>query len=124
MTLFIVSHVLFQSFLCCATLCYSETGFLTTIAIDLHPWNQQFLTPTCLEQNAQAIRRVGSPPPNCFGFVDGTVKLISRRCENQRLLYDGQKRVHTLKFQSLVIPNAIIANLFGPSEDVVIMQAW
>lgn len=89
----------------------------------LTSWNQQFLTPTCLGQNAQAIRRMGSPPPNCFGFVDGTVKLISRPCENQRLLYNGHRRVHTLKFQSLVIPNAIISNLFGPSEDVVIMQA-
>ena len=82
----------------------------------LTSWNQQFLTPACLEQYAQAIRRMGSPLPNCFGFVDGTVRPISRPGENQRLLYNGHKRVHALKFQTLVIPNGIIANLFGPFE--------
>lgn len=55
---------------------------------------------------------MGSPPPNCFGFVDGTV----RPGENHRLVYNGRKRVHMLKLQSLVIPNGIIANLFSPLE--------
>lgn len=67
-----------------------ELCILRNVALDwvfdnhshrLTSWNQQFLTPTCLEQNAQALRRMGSPPPICFGFVDGTVKLISRTCE-------------------------------------------
>jgi hypothetical protein len=31
-------------------------------------------------------------------------------------VYNGHKRVHGLKFQSIVIPNGLIANLFGPIE--------
>lgn len=59
---------------------------------------------------------MGSPPPDCFGFVDGMVRPISRPGENQRLVYNGHKRVDMLKLQSLVIPNGIIANLFSPLE--------
>ena len=31
-------------------------------------------------------------------------------------MYNGHKRVHTMKFQSVVLPNGIIANLAGPYE--------
>ena len=82
----------------------------------LTSWNQRFLSSVCLEQYAQAIRRMGSPLPNCFGFVDGTVRPIARPDENQRVVYNGHKRVHALKFQSLVTPNGLIANLSSPFE--------
>ncbi|CAH3020793.1 unnamed protein product, partial [Porites evermanni] len=36
--------------------------------------------------------------------------------ENQRIVYNGHKRVHALKFQSVAVPNGLIANLFGPVE--------
>ena len=49
-----------------------------------------------------------------MGFVDGTVRPICRPNRNQWEVYNGHKRVHSLKFQSVVAPNAIIANLFGP----------
>ena len=39
---------------------------------------------------------------------------ITRPGENQRLLYNGHKRVHGLKFQSVVLPNGLIAHLYGP----------
>ena len=51
---------------------------------------------------------------NCL--IDGTVRPISQPEEEQRLVYNGCKCVHTLKFNSLVIPNGLIANLFGPVE--------
>ena len=35
---------------------------------------------------------------------------------NQRVLYNGHKIVHAIKFQSVVAPNGLIANLFGPVE--------
>ena len=53
---------------------------------------------------------------NCWRFIDGTVRPICRPKENQRMVYDGHKRVHALKFQSIVTPNGLIANLFGPVE--------
>ena len=40
--------------------------------------------------------------------------LDSRPGKDQRLVYNGHKRVHAFKFQSVSLPNGIIANLFGP----------
>ena len=57
---------------------------------------------------------------NCFGFVDGTVRPISRPDENQRVVYNGHKRVHGLKFQSVVIPNGLIAHLYGPVGELLL----
>ena len=58
--------------------------------------------------------RKGAPLENCFGFVDGTVRPICRPNENQSTVYNGHKRVHALKFQSVTIPTGLIANLYGP----------
>ena len=83
----------------------------------LTSWNNQpFLSPANLQLCAQAISRQGSPPKNCFGFVDGTVRQISRPGDNQRVVYNGQKRVHALKVQAVVIPSGLVANLYGPVE--------
>ena len=48
--------------------------------------------------------------------MDGTVRPICRPKQHQRAVYNGHKRVHALKFQSVVTPNGLIANLFGPVE--------
>ena len=78
----------------------------------LTSWNQPVLSSRCLEQYVQAIRRKGSPLYHCFGFVDGTVKPISRPEENQRVVYNGHKRIHSLKFQAIAISNGLIANMY------------
>ena len=62
------------------------------------------------------MHRLGAPLGNCFGFIDGTVRGIARPQENQRVMYNGHKRIHSIKFQSVVIPNGLIANLHGPFE--------
>ena len=82
----------------------------------LESWNQPFLQPDALHQYAQVIHNKGAPLRNCFGFVDGTVRRISRPKHNQRVVYNGHKRVHALKFQSVALPNGLIANLNGPYE--------
>ena len=46
--------------------------------------------------------------------MDGTVRPICRPGEMQRAVYNGHKRVHGLKFQSVALSNGLIANLFGP----------
>ena len=74
-------------------------------------WN---LSPIQLETYAQAIFNKVAPLRNCFGFVDGTVRPVSRPGENQRLVYNGHKRFHGLKFQSVVVPNCLIAHLYEP----------
>lgn len=35
---------------------------------------------------------------------------------NQRIVYNGQKRIHGIKFQSTILSNGIIGNLAGPWE--------
>ena len=47
--------------------------------------------------------------------MDGTVRPICRPEENQRSVYNGHKRVHALKFQSIALPNGLIGHLFGPT---------
>ena len=44
----------------------------------------------------------------------GTLRPICRPGINQRELYSGHKRIHGIKFQSIVFPNGIIGNLRGP----------
>ena len=78
-------------------------------------WNQDILNPGALQHYADAIYRKGAALDNCFGFIDGTVRPISRPGERQRVVYNGHKRVHALKFQSLALPKGLIGNLYGPA---------
>ena len=61
-----------------------------------------------------AITAKGSPLNNCFGFIDGTVRPISKPGQNQHVVCNGHKRVHGVKFQSVALPNGIIGNMYGP----------
>ena len=61
-----------------------------------------------------AITAKGSPLDNCFGFIDGTAGPISKPGQNQHVVYNGHKRVHGVKFQSVALPNGIIGNMYGP----------
>ncbi|XP_071944737.1 uncharacterized protein [Antedon mediterranea] len=79
-------------------------------------FRQPWLSPGNMERFAAAIYDSGAAIDNCWGFVDGTVRPICRPGEHQRIVYNGHKRVHSLKFQSVVTPNGLIANLFGPIE--------
>ena len=79
-----------------------------------HRMHHTILNPECLERYAKAIHAKGAALNNCFGFVDGTVRPICRPNENQRQVYNGHKRVDASKFQSVAIPNGLIANLYGP----------
>ena len=45
-----------------------------------------------------------------------TTVQISRPGDNQRVVYNGHKRVHAIKFQAVVIPSGLVANLYGPVE--------
>ena len=86
---------------------------------DLHghlitQWNQDLLNHGSLQHYADPISGQGAPLDNCFGFVDGTVRPISRPDERQRIVYNGHKRVHALKYQSLSLLNGLFGNLYGP----------
>ncbi|XP_028415880.1 uncharacterized protein LOC114539446 [Dendronephthya gigantea] len=63
-----------------------------------------------------AIHARGAPLRNCWGFIDGTARPICRPIFSQRIMFSGHKRTHCIKFQSVVTPNGLICNLFGPIE--------
>lgn len=88
----------------------------------LHDLNQPWLQPAKLEHYAQAIHQKGGALDNCWGFIDGTLRQICRPGEHQRIMYNGHKRVHGLKFQSVVAPNGMIANLYGPVGMLIFIQ--
>ncbi|KAE9124044.1 hypothetical protein PF002_g7954 [Phytophthora fragariae] len=51
-----------------------------------------------------------------WGFIDGTVRPICRPSKGQQAMYNGHKRVHAMKFQTVVTPDGIISHLFGPVD--------
>ena len=73
------------------------------------------MSPPLLQTYADAVSAQGASLNNCFGFIDGTVRPICRPAELQEVVYNGHKRVHALKFQSLTVPSGVIGNLFGPA---------
>ena len=77
-------------------------------------WNDQLVNPLALDTYARSVHANRAALQNCFGFVDGTVRPIARPDERQRMMYNGHKRVHAIKFQSVALPNELIANLYGP----------
>lgn len=89
-------------------------------------WNDTILDPLSLERYSNAITAKGSPLENCFGFIDGTVRPISKPGENQRIVYNGHKRVHGIKFQSVALPNGLIGNMYGPvgKGNFILIDLW
>ena len=88
---------------------------ISMICIKITEYNHNTLDPASLQIYADAKAAKGVAQDNCFGFVDDTVTPI--QClpgEMQRAVYNGHKRVHGLKFQSVASLNGLIANLFGP----------
>ena len=73
-------------------------------------WNDNVLRPHFLQEYANVIHAKGAPLENCFGFIDGTLRPIARPNQHQRIVYNGHKRVHSLKFQSVALPNGLIGN--------------
>ena len=77
-------------------------------------WNHNVLNPAALQIYSNAIADKGAALHNCFGFVDGTVRPVCRPGEQQRVIYNGHKRVQPLKFQCVALPNGLIDNLYDP----------
>ena len=43
---------------------------------------------------------------------------VCRTREGQRQLYNGHKRVHGIKFKSIICPDGMITNLHGPIKEL------
>ena len=89
------------------------TDYLFTAYGHLH---QLWLLPANLVNFVEVVHQKVAALENCWGFIDGTVWPVCRPGVYQTELYNGQKRVHAIKFQSVVAANGLIPNLFGPAE--------
>ena len=67
----------------------------------LRSFNQPWLSQANLQNYADVIHAKGAPLHNCWGFIDGTVRPVSRPGKNQRVLYNGHKRVRAINFSPL-----------------------
>ena len=93
-----------------------QTHIYTTYNHLLHDFNHPWLTPVALQEYSTAVHEKRAPLQNCFAFIDGTVRPLCKPGQYQRVLFNGHKRVHAIKFQSVVTPNGLISNLHGPVE--------
>lgn len=76
-------------------------------------WDSQRLTGQKLKQYADSIRgRSGAD--SIWGFLDGTLKPISRPLDDQRLFYSGHKHHHGIKYIGVVTPDGLISCLSSP----------
>lgn len=74
------------------------------------------LTIPRLEQFASHIHNRGAPLPQCWGFLDCTIRPICRPSQWQRTAYNGHKKTHALKYSAVKAPDGITYHLFGPYE--------
>ncbi|XP_050515978.1 uncharacterized protein LOC126890879 [Diabrotica virgifera virgifera] len=87
---------------------YRNHGYLLRDLGNL-PW----LNREKLSAYSNSIAAKGAAVQNCWGFIDGTARPICRPTELQEEYYSGHKRVHCLKYQSLICPDGIIVSLLG-----------
>ena len=63
----------------------------------LTTYNHNPLSPANLTLHADAVHQSGAALGHCWCFIDGTVRPVCRPGVNQRVLYNGHKRVHSKK---------------------------
>lgn len=79
-------------------------------------WNEKHLTLKKLREFASVITKKGAPLSNCIGFIDGTLQQTCKPSKNYKAAYNGQKKVHGLKYQCIVGPDGIITHSSKPSN--------
>ena len=85
-----------------------EKFHATLLKID-HDWMDK-------ELYANAVYAKGAALSNVWAFLDGTQGRVCRPKKGQEAIFNGHKRQHSLKYQSLILPNGIIAHFYGPVE--------
>ena len=100
----------------CLTTNYMIDHLYDSFNFLLDTLDQEWLRPGRLEDYATAVSAKGAALTNCWGFVDGTVRPVCRPSQHQRVMYNGHKRLHALKFQAVTAANGMIAHLYGPIE--------
>jgi len=76
--------------------------------------DDRYVAPVNVGAFVQAIKDYPSPVSHIFGFIDGTKVRICRPTREQDLFYSGNECYHLVRFQGLMLPNGIMAGMFGP----------
>ena len=69
-----------------------------------------------LEMYAYQIHKKGAPTTHVSGFIDGTFLKIARPVKNQRIIFNGWKRSHGLKFHTVLFLDGLHRHVFGPED--------
>lgn len=88
-----------------------------TVVSDIYERSQRVMcllnkTHTNLEELAGLVE-AKCPLSSCVAFVDGTVRGVCRPKQWQETVYNGHKRKHAIKYQSVMTPDGLIT-LHGP----------
>lgn len=105
---------------------WERTRFLhisrETASIIFHRWKHLLrfdphrLTRQKLQEFALVMMNRGCPLDVISAIIDGTLRRNARPVRNQRIIYNGWKRVHALKYHCLVSPDGIVIHVYGPVE--------
>lgn len=63
---------------------------------------------------AAVIAAMGAPLWRCWGFIDGTIRKTCRPTVGQGEAYNGWKRLHGVKYQSIETPDGLMRQVWGP----------
>ena len=88
---------------CCRNRCRCCLVLLLFLLLSCHSWNN-------------ALRRKGCPCEGVFAFIDGTVRRMRSSGVGHESVYSGHKRFHGLKYQSLLAPDGMFLDMYGPVE--------
>jgi len=69
-----------------------------------------------LPELSEFARQSGCLIPGCWGFIDGTLRPISRPVDGQEAVYSGHKREHGLKYQSVIGTDGLFYDFNGPFD--------
>ena len=88
----------------------------------LSNFQQKWLHLDSLTEYTVAVHNKCHALDNCWGFIDGTVRPICRPGENQRVAYHGHKRVHALKYQSII--NSSLCEVIAFSDILTMLRLF
>lgn len=88
-------------------------GLCILLKMFAYPCRLSDLVPR-FERSVPELSEIVSEVANHTNTHAYTARPIARPGEQQRVMYNGHKKVHTIKFQSVVAPNGLIANPYGP----------
>ncbi|KIJ45994.1 hypothetical protein M422DRAFT_165640, partial [Sphaerobolus stellatus SS14] len=75
-----------------------------------------YLTREKLASFARSFKAKGSPLGFIAALIDGTLQKNARPVRNQRLVYNGWKRIHCLKYHVLISPDGLVIHVYGPVD--------